>query len=174
MTPAIDAVNFAAIPEISLPRDDLYVREHYLRWLWFRSGWRRWLWLASVALALIAVVIAFTTGNTALRFSVVIVAAAGFAQAIVPWLEFRRWKQAARGGLATMPDLRLSLNDGVLRFGAGPSVRYDAGGDVVVVPGGVFIYEHGHSGRHAFLPKRWLADARVRALLQGWRPERAW
>ena len=160
--------------ELTLPRDAAYLREHYLRWWWFRSGWRRRLWLASVLLAVIAVAVAFTTSTQTLRLSAVVVAAAGLAQAIVPWLEFRRWKTNALGGLDTMPDLRLSLLDGALKFGAGPNVRYDVGGDVVAVPGGYFLYERGQAGRHVFLPRRWLADARVQALLQSWKPDRPW
>lgn len=163
-----------SVAEILLSRDALYLREHYLRWWWFRSGWRRWLWLASILLALIAAVVAFASDNAALRMSLIVVAAAGFAQAIVPWLEFRRWKLAALGGLQTMPDLRLSLVDGVLRFGAGPSVRYDVRGAVMAVPGGWFLYENGQTGRHVFLPRRWLQDARVSALLQAWRADIAW
>lgn len=160
--------------ELSLPRGAAYLREHYLRWWWFRSGWRRWLWLASVLLAVIAVVVAFTASTQTLLLSAVVVAAAGFAQAVVPWLEFRRWKRNALGGLDTMPDLRLSLINGVLRFGAGPSVRYEVGGEVIDVPGGVFVYERGQAGRHVFVPRRWLADPKVLTLLSAWRPDRAW
>ena len=142
--------------EISFARDDAYLREQYLKWWLFRSGWRRWLWLASVTLALIALVVAFATSSANVRLSAVVVAAAGLVQGVLPWLEFRRWKKMARGGLDTMPDLRLWVdNGGVLSFGAGPNVRYAASGDVVRVPGGCFVSEQGRSGRHVYLPERW-------------------
>lgn len=157
----------AAGIEMSLRRDDAYLREHYRQWWLHRSGWRRGLWLASLLLALVAIVVGFNSATLAVRISAVIVAAAGLAQSIVPWLEFRRWKQAALGGLGTMPDLRLSLHQGVRRFGAGPSVRYVAVGEVIRVPGGVFVYEQGRSGRHVYLPVQWLQDENVRDWLAG-------
>lgn len=148
--------------ELSVRRDDAYLREHYRQWWLHRSGWRRWLWLASLVLGLIAVAVAFSAATTAVRLPAVVIAAMGLAQSIVPWLEFRRWKQAALGGLETMPDLRLSMHAGIRHFGAGPSVRYVAGGEVIRVPGGVFVYERGNSGRHVYLPALWMQNEGVR------------
>lgn len=141
--------------EIRFHRDDAYLREHYRKWLLYRSGWRRWLWLASLLLALIGAWLAFGASSQGVRLAAVVVAAAGFAQCVVPWLEFRRWKRDALGGLAQMPDLQVSMDEGVLRFGAGPDVRYEARGAVVRVPGGCFAYQQGRTGRHVYLPDRW-------------------
>ncbi len=162
--PRVEAVE----AELGFRRDDAYLREHYRQWLLHRSGWRRWIWLASLLLGVIATVLAFSVSSQTVRLPAVIVAAAGFAQGVVPWIEFRRWKRAALGGLDTMPDLRLSLDRGVLRFGAGPNVRYDARGECIPVPGGCFLYEHGSSGRHAYLPDRWLRQPDTQALFDAW------
>ncbi len=156
--------------EVGFRRDDAYLREQYLKWWLFRSGWRRGLWFGSLLLALAALVVAFVADMPGVRFPAVVIAAAGLAQGVVPWVEFGRWKRAALGGLETMPDLRLSVEAGVLRFGAGPNVRYEARGDVVRVPGGRFIYEQGNRGRHAYVPDRWWNDPRLQALLADWRP----
>lgn len=159
--------------EIGFRRDDAYLREQYLRWWLFRSGWRRWIWLASLLLGLIALAIIVFADSPGLRLPAVVIAAAGLAQGVMPWLEFRRWKRTALGGLDTMPDLRLSVEAGVLRFGAGPNVRYEARGEVVRVAGGRFIYEHGQSGRHAYVPDRWWNEPRTQALLASWRADAA-
>lgn len=158
------------VAEVGFRRDDAYLREQYLKWWLFRSGWRRWLWLASWLLAIIALVVILTTSAPGLRLPAVVVVAAGLAQGVMPWLEFRRWKRTALGGLDTMPDLRLSVDAGVLRFGAGPNVRYEAAGEVVRVAGGRFVYEQGSHGRHVYLPDRWWNDPRTQALLARWRP----
>ncbi len=156
--------------EVGFRRDDAYLREQYLKWWLFRSGWRRWLWLASLLLAIIALLVIVMTDVPGVRFPAVVIAAAGLSQGVMPWLEFRRWKRTALGGLETMPDLRLSVDAGVLRFGAGPNVRYDADGAVVRVAGGRFLYERGNRGRHVYLPDRWWNDPRLQALLAHWRP----
>jgi len=159
--------------EIGFRRDDAYLREQYSKWWLFRSGWRRWIWLASLLLGIIALAIIAFADSPGLRLPAVVVAAAGLAQGVMPWLEFRRWKRTALAGLDTMPDLRLSVEAGVLRFGAGPNVRYEARGDVVRVSGGRFLYEHGQSGRHAYVPDRWWNEPRTQALLASWQADAA-
>ena len=156
--------------EVGFRRDDAYLREQYLKWWLFRSGLRRWLWLGSLLLAVIALGVIVVTDTQGVRLSAMVVAAVGLAQGVMPWLEFRRWKRAALGGLDTMPDLRLSVDAGRLRFGAGANVRYDAAGEVVRVTGGRFIYERGRSGRHVYLPDRWWNEPRTQALLAQWQP----
>lgn len=158
------------VAEVGFRRDDAYLREQYSRWWLFRSGWRRWLWSASLLLSVVALAVIVVTDAQSVRLSAMVVAAVGLAQGVMPWLEFRRWKRGALGGLDTMPDLRLSVDAGALRFGAGPNVRYEVLGEEVRVAGGRFLYEHGNTGRHVYLPDRWWNDPRMQALLALRRP----
>lgn len=157
-----------ATTEVVFSRDNAYIRENYLQWLFYKSRVQRWLTLFSPLFVSLAIWMPHARAGQPIFPSRTLLVLLALGGIVSPFIEFSIWKRKLLAGRSALPDIVLRLHEGKLSFSSrGMDAPEQAILHVKNVWKGVFLFADDR--RHLYLPDRWSKRPDVQAILSVWK-----